>query len=168
MRTLSMLLAASATIFATTAAADTIRCPPSLDQYAGGQCGFIHRSRPESWVRGSAALDTSTGVLTFTIQLTTYSETAGPCGKPTALLPRRTRQHTDPRHDGQSGVPGRQAVGARGDPGGALQKSLPPTIALRAKSVVVAIEYSGVHLGDWNVTLQDIASAIQMLVIAVG
>jgi hypothetical protein len=163
-----MLLAASATIFATTAAADTIRCPPSLDQYAGGQCGFIHRSRPESWVRGSAALDTSTGVLTFTIQLTTYSKTAGPCGKLTALL-----------LDAQGSDLIRVTMGRAVCRGGrrsapevtqevTLQKSLPPTIALRAKSVVVAIEYSGVHLGDWNVTLQDIASAIQMLVIAVG
>lgn len=168
MRTVSMLLAASATICATTASADTIRCLPSLDQSADGQCGFVHRSRPESWVRGLAALDTSTGVLTLTIRLTTDSKTAGPCGKLTALL-----------LDGQGRELIRVTMGRAVCRGGTrsapevtqevvLRKALPPTLAVRTKSVVLTTEYSGVHLGDWNVSLLDIANAIQMLVIAVG
>jgi hypothetical protein len=102
------------------------------------------------------------------MQLATDSKTAGPCGKLTVLL-----------LDGQGNdlvrVTMNRAVCRGGEPSGAavtqnvlLQKLVPPTLAQRTKSIVVTTEYSGWHLGAWNVRLQDIAEAIQMLVIAVG
>jgi hypothetical protein len=63
MRTIPLLLAILVSLLTPSAIADTIKCVPSADPSAGGYCSFIHQSRPESWVRGSATLDTSTGVL---------------------------------------------------------------------------------------------------------
>jgi hypothetical protein len=49
-----------------------------------------------------------------------------------------------------------------------LTKTVPQALAQRTKAVVITLEYSGWHLGAWNVNLQEIADAIRMLVIAVG
>jgi hypothetical protein len=100
--------------------------------------------------------------------LATDSKTAGPCGKLTVLL-----------LDGQGNDLVRVTMGRAVCRGGKpsetavtqevlLQKAVPPTLAQRTKSIVVTTEYSGWHLGAWNVSLQEIANAIQMLVIAVG
>jgi len=49
-----------------------------------------------------------------------------------------------------------------------LQKTVPQALAQRTKAVMVTLEYSGLQLGAWNVSLQDVANAIRTLVIAVG
>jgi hypothetical protein len=150
------------------ALADTIKCVPSGDHVAGGQCSFVHRARPESWVRGSAALDTSTGVLNLSLQLATDSKTAGPCGKLTVIL-----------RDGQGNDLVQVTMGRAVCRGGLatetaaikdyqLQKTVPQALAQRTKAVMVTLEYSGLQLGAWNVSLQDVANAIRTLVIAVG
>jgi len=49
-----------------------------------------------------------------------------------------------------------------------FQRTVPLALAQRTKAVVIMLEYSGWHLGAWNVSLQEIVDAIRMLVIAVG
>jgi hypothetical protein len=49
-----------------------------------------------------------------------------------------------------------------------LSKTVPLALAQRTKAVVITLDYSGVHLGAWNVNLQEIVDAIRMLVIAEG
>lgn len=168
MRTIAVLVASIVSVLAPCAMADTIKCVPSGDPIAGGQCSFVHRGMPESWVRGSAALDTSTGVLSLNLQLATASKTAGPCGKLTAVL-----------RDGQGNDLVQVTMGRAVCLGGKstetvavkdfqLQKSVPRALAQRTKAVVVTLEYSGLQLGAWTVNLQEIVDAIRMLVIAVG
>lgn len=168
MRAVAVLLASIASGLAPGAMADTIKCVPSGDQLAGGQCSFVHRAMPESWVRGSAALDTSTGALSLSLQLATASKTAGPCGKLTAVL-----------RDGQGNDLVQVTMGRAVCLGGKttetvaskdfqLQKTVPQALAQRTKAVVVTLEYSGLQLGAWTVKLQEIVDAIRMLVIAVG
>jgi hypothetical protein len=168
MRMTAVLLATIVSIFTFPVRADTVPCAPSGDPAAGGHCAFIHQSRPESWLRGSAALETSTGVLTLALQLATDSKTAGPCGKLIVVL-----------RDGQGSDLVRVTMGRAVCQGGKatepaaihdfrLQKTVPLALAQRTKTVAVMLEYSGWHLGPWNVNLQEIADAIRMLVIAVG
>jgi hypothetical protein len=168
MRVIAVLLATIVSGLAPDALADTIKCVPSGDQVAGGQCSFVHRARPESWVRGSAALDTSSGVVNLTLQLATDSKTAGPCGKLTVFL--RDGQGNDLVQItmGRAVCQGGKATETMAIKDFQLQKAVPLAIAQRTKAVVVSLEYSGWHLGAWNVSLQDVASAIEMLVIAVG
>ena len=168
MRTIAVLLASIVSVWAPGAMADTIKCVPSGDQVAGGQCSFVQRAMPESWVRGSAALDTSTGVLSLSLQLATASKTAGPCGKLTVML--RDSQGNDLVQVtmGRAVCLGGKSTETAAVKNFQLQKTVPQALAQQTKAVVVTLEYSGVQLGAWNVNLQEIANAIRMLVIAVG
>jgi hypothetical protein len=168
MRTIPLLLVILVSVLAPSANADTIKCVPSADPSAGGYCSFIHQSRPESWVRGSATLDTSTGVLNLALQLTTNSKTAGPCGKLTVVL--RDSQGSDLVRVtmGRAVCQGGRATEPAASQDFSLPKTVPLALAQRTKTVVITLAYSGWHLGAWNVNLQAIVEAIQMLVIAVG
>jgi hypothetical protein len=112
-------------------------------------------------VRGSAALDTSTGVLSLALQLATDSKTAGPCAKLTTVL-----------RDGQGSDLVRITMGRAVCQGGKptetpaiqdfrLQKTVPLALAQRTKAVVVMLEYSGWHLGAWDVSLQEIVTPFE-------
>jgi len=168
MRAIPLPLAILVSFLTPSALADTIKCVPSGDPSAGGYCSCIRQSRPESWVRGSATLDTSTGVLNLALQLATASKTAGPCGKLTVVL--RDGQGSDLVRVtmGRAVCQGGRAREAAASQDFHLTKTVPQALAQRTKAVVITLEYSGWHLGAWNVNLQEIADAIRMLVIAVG
>jgi hypothetical protein len=168
MRVIPVLLAMFVSLLAPNAIANTIKCAPSADISAGGYCSCIHQSRPESWVRGSATLETSTGVLNLDLQLATDSKTAGPCGKLTVVL--RDGQGSDLVRVtmGRAICHGGKATEAAATQDFRLPKTVPLALAQRTKAVVITLEYSRWHLGAWNVNLQEIVDAIRMLVITAG
>ena len=124
-----------------------------------------HQS-PEGWVRGKAALDTSTGQFTMVLGLETDWVNRGVKGKMKVALKDSKNATIATVEMGQEmGIPGK-------DPGKArieeftLVKTVPADIAKRTAALDVNVEYTGPQFGLWGIPLQAVLDAIKIVKVA--
>jgi hypothetical protein len=118
---------------------------------------------PESWVRGNATLDPSSGLLSVTVQLETDSTSAGPKGVVSAVL-------KDAR--GRTLATARSAeIGTGGKPPGAAairnftsQRTINPSVASRVASIYLDAQCTGSIDRVWNVRLGTVQDAFELVV----
>jgi hypothetical protein len=121
-------------------------------------------SKPESWIRGSASLDPSSGMLSMTIQLETDDTSAGPKGRVLAVLKDangKTLAIVTSEEVGMGGKP----------PGPAMvrnfssQVQIDPHIAVHVASIFLDAECTGKIDCLWNINM---STAQDMFKIAVA
>jgi hypothetical protein len=107
---------------------------------------------PESWVRGSAVLDKSTGVLSLVVQLETDSILAGPKGRVTANIHDASGQLIYKAVSDEIGIggkpPGRAVM-----PKFSSQISIPTSISMAANTIDLDAECTGSITRLFNVDL---------------
>lgn len=124
-------------------------------------------NNPESWLRGSATLDTSTGDMTITIQLETDSVAAGPKG--------RVKVTVKDENDSVLATVETDEIGMGGKPpGAAVQKSftstaqIPAGVAQNAKKLWVDPICNG-QVNQWfGIDFSQIQKAFKTVVAIVG
>jgi hypothetical protein len=144
--------------------ANSVTCRKSEDPRGNGYCAVLHSRNPESWVRGSATLDTGTGVVSMALQLETDSATAGPCGRMLAILRGETDSDLAVLDMTQEICRGGKRPGKAAVSDYSLQKAVTKDIAARTKSIVVLLDYTKSKSGLWNIPMKTVVDAIKLLV----
>lgn len=118
---------------------------------------------PESWVRGNASLDPSSGLLSLTIQLETDSTSAGPKGKLSAALKDSTGKTLATATSEEIGTggkgPGRAAIRNF-----TSQTKVDSAITQRVKSIFLDAQCTGSIDRLWNVKLDTVTDAFKIAV----
>lgn len=122
---------------------------------------------PESWVRASATLDTSSGAISLTIQLETDSDLAGPKGKATVSVRDA---------DGATlATAVSDEIGMGGKPGGSAvirnfsaPASIPAATAQRVASLWVEAQCAGSVGGPFGFNPDDLTHAFSIAVQLLG
>lgn len=124
-------------------------------------------NNPESWVRGSASLDTGSGAISMVIQLETDSTTAGPKGKVKVTVRDANGNALATATSDEIGMGGKP-------PGGAVIKnfssnaSIPLPQAQKAQSLYVEAQCTGSSGGLWGIDLNDVLNAFKIVVAVVS
>lgn len=118
---------------------------------------------PESWVRGNATLDPSSGVLSITVQLETDSAKAGPKGKISVTL--------KGDNDKVLGTATTEEIGTGGkDRGNAVSRNfsgqarIDPTVARTVRSMYLDAQCTGSIDRILNINLNSVEDAIKIIV----
>jgi hypothetical protein len=120
-------------------------------------------NKPESWVRGNATLDPSSGILSMTIQLETDSTSAGPKGRVSAALK---------AVDGKTlATATSDEIGTGGKPPGKAairnftsQAKIDPAITARVTSIYLDAQCTGSVDRLWNVKLDTVQDAFKIAI----
>jgi hypothetical protein len=123
-------------------------------------------NKPESWVRGNATLDPSSGLLSITVQLETDSTSQGPKGRVSAALKSA---------DGKTlATATTDEIGTGGKPPGQAairnftsQVKIDPAISAQVKSIYLDAQCTGAVDRIWNVNLGTVQDAFK-IVVAIG
>jgi hypothetical protein len=133
----------------------------------GMQSTMYCGNNPESWVRGSASLDTASGVVSLQVQLETDSTTAGPKGKVSVIAEDAAGKTLATLESAELGMGGKPMGGAAIKNFGSSQ-AIPGAIAARVTQLKVRAVCTGSSGGLWGIDLGDAAKAFQIIVTAVA
>ena len=144
----------------------SVASPRLADPWARGMSDFAHSSDPESWVRGAASVDRSSGIISHTLQLETDSVSHGPRGQMTVTVyDAADRKLAETKVEaGMGGKPPGRAV-IRNFTG---QKQIPLNIAEAAQRVAVDVQHTGRQLGLFGIDFGDILNAIKLIFVIGG
>ena len=120
---------------------------------------------PESWIRGGAVLDKSSGIFSMTLQLETDSTSAGPVGRVVAALKDSngtTLTTVTSKEIGTGGKPAGSAA-IRNFDGHVI---LDPAVTTKETSVYLDAQCTGSVDRQWNVKLSTVKDALALVVTA--
>jgi hypothetical protein len=128
----------------------------------GMQATMYCGNNPESWVRGSASLDKSSGVVSITEQLETDSALAGPKGKVIISIRNANNQELTGIETAESGIGGKQGGQAviRNISG---IKNISASSAEEAASCTVTAQCTGSINAPIGINPGDVISAIKTI-----
>lgn len=122
---------------------------------------------PESWIRGSASLDTNSGIISMTIQLETDSLAAGPSGQVKATVKDANGKTLATATS--------DTVGMGGKPPGPAKisnftsvKAVPPAVAQNAHSLSLEAQCARPVQGLLGINLADLVSAAFLIFIVIS
>ncbi|BCN13370.1 hypothetical protein RPSD_52550 (plasmid) [Ralstonia solanacearum] len=155
--------------FPVTALAEVIATPPEQGPYSGppgfgrGMNTTMHCSNdPESWIRGSATLDKSTGSISLTVQLETDSVRAGPKGHLTVTIKDANGVALATASSGD--------VGMGGKPWGksviknfSASVSVPPASVATATQIYASVACTGSETRLFNIDAGDVIHAASVV-----
>jgi hypothetical protein len=144
-------------------AAAEIKSPVSHAERAEGYSAVAHQKDPESWLRGRASLDTTTGAITIETDLETDSTTAGPKGRVSVTLRDAKGAALATVNVGEIGRGGKKP-GVAEHTRAKGKASVPPAIAARAASVDVTATITGKETRLFNIPLKDVINAAVIVV----
>lgn len=138
-----------------------------VGQWGRGMASTMYcGNSPESWVRGNATLDPSSGILSVTVQLETDSTSAGPKGKVSVALKSADGKTLATATTDEIGTGGKQ-------PGSAAirnftsQVKIDPAISQRVTAMYLDAQCTGSINRIWNVKLGTVQDAFKIAV-AIG
>lgn len=135
--------------------------------WGNGFCAVVHGTDPDSWVRGSAELDTRNGILTVKISLETDSNAAGPCGQVTTFL-----RDVDGKDIYQVESQGNACIGGKGphtnfkayNVTAATQHVVPQAQVKATRSIVVTASRVGIKGEFWSIDANQLLKLIGSVV----
>lgn len=138
----------------------TYNGPPGFGR--GMQATQYCGNDPESWVRGSATLDTSNGRVQMTVQLETDSNSAGPRGRVRATA-REENGHALVELTSDEIGRGGKAGGRSAIQNFSSALSIRPEIAVRARSMTLVAECTGRVPRLFNIRIGDVENAFAIV-----
>lgn len=135
-----------------------IKTPPSTHARANGYSAVKHSKNPEGWLRGSAALDKTTAVLTMRIQLETDSVASGPKGFITIDLQNDSKETIGTVKTGNVWCGGKPPGKARRR-NFRFEKKLPARLASATQHLEAKMTQTGKKVQLWSVSLKDAIEA---------
>jgi len=169
-----MSLAAAMALFSAVIFAQAIKVTgaqkyntPGQDWSRGMPTTMYCGNSPESWVRGNATLDPSSGLLSITVQLETDATHAGPKGKIAAALRDSTGKTvataTTEEHGTGGKAPGRAAI--RNFSG---QTKIPVDVSKRVTAIYLDAQCTGSLSRVFDIKLDTVTDVIKIGVAIAG
>jgi hypothetical protein len=118
---------------------------------------------PESWVRGDASFDRSSGILSMTVQLETDATHAGPKGVVTAYLKDAAGKTIATATTSEIGIGGKRPGKSRIE-NFSSQIKIDPAVASQVQSVYLDAQCTGSSNALWGISLSDAQKAFNIVV----
>lgn len=134
---------------------------PGFDR--GMQTTTYCGNNPESWIRGSATLDTNSGIISMTVQLETDSTTAGPKGRVVATVRDATGKTLATATSDEIGIGGKP-------PGKAVIRNFDSTVSVPLSTIQTATSLSleaqctGSVGQPWGIDLSNVQKAFNIII----